>query len=65
MRHVLVQVIETAGHGENGHSNEQDPRDTPHPGAVVHAISRQEYGPHWQTALIQLQQALIILQEAQ
>ena len=64
MWYILVQVVKAAGHGEDGHSNEQDPCDTSHPGPVVHAISRQEDGPHWQATLIQLQQALIVLQKA-
>ena len=62
MRHVLVQVIEAACHGEDRHSNEKDPGQATHPGAIVQAIRGQEDCPHWQTALIQLQQPLIVLQ---
>ena len=62
MRHVLVQVIEAACHGEDRDSNEKDPGQAAHPGAIVQAIRGQEDCPHWQTALIQLQQPLIVLQ---
>lgn len=62
MRHVLVQVIEAACHGEDRHSDEKDPGQATHPGAIVQAIRGQEDGPHWQTTLIQLQQPLIVLQ---
>ena len=52
MRHVLVQVIEAACHGEDRDSNEKDPGQAAHPGAIVQAICGQEDCPHWQTALI-------------
>ena len=47
MRYILVQVIEAAGHGEDGDGNEEGPSEAAHPGAVIQAISWQEYGPHW------------------
>ena len=35
MWHVLVEVIQAACQGEDGHSNEEDPCEAPHPRAVV------------------------------
>ena len=62
MRHVFIEIIKATCHGEDRDSDEEDPGDTPHPGTVVQAVCGQEYGPHWQTTLIQLQQPLIVLQ---
>ena len=62
MWHILVQVIEAACHGEDRDSNEKDPGQAAHPGAIVQAVCRQEDRPHWQTTLVQLQQLLIVLQ---
>lgn len=61
MWHILVQVVEAARHGEDGHGNEEDPGEAAHPGSVVQAVGGQEDCPHWQPTLIQLQQPLIVL----
>lgn len=61
MWHILVEVVEAACHGEDGHGNEEDPCEAAHPGAVVQSIRGQEDCPHRQPTLVQLQQPLIVL----